>query len=285
KKAEPGNPAEQFVKENLRKIAIDKKVVRNQAEFNQLLAKINIELTKVKIKKAVERDSIVVQVNGLIEELDKTINILSERLREFYSLHFPEMDRIISNHEKYAKLIEKFGSREKIDDPELNQFKTKSMGIDFTKDDVKAVQLLASQVTSLYKLRESLSKYLDKVLKEVAPNLRELAGAMLASKLIARAGSLEKLAKSPSSFIQLVGAEKSLFRYLHGRGKSPRFGIIFNHPMIQGSPEKLRGRVARALASKLSIAAKMDYYSKEYKADKLKKDLEEKVKEILKSKK
>jgi nucleolar protein 56 len=284
KHSEPNNSAEQFVKENLRKLAIEKKFVKDQIEFNQLLTKVNLELTKVKIKKAVERDSLIIQTNGAIEELDKSINVLAERLREFYGLHFPEMDRVISEHVKYAKIIEKFGSREKIEDQELSQFKEKSMGVDLTEEDIRAVQSLATEILSLYRLREDLSKYLEKLLKEVAPNFSELAGPMLSAKLISKAGGLDKLARMASSTIQLLGAEQALFRFLHGKGKSPRFGILFNHQLVQHAPEKLKGRIARTLASKLSIAAKMDYYSKEYKADKLKKELQERVKDILSSK-
>jgi nucleolar protein 56 len=285
KHAEPNNSVEQFIKENLRKIAIERNIVKNQVEFNQLLTKINLEMAKVEIKEAVERDSLIIHANGAIEELDKSINIFVERLREIYGLHFPEMDRIIDSHEKYAALVEKFGSRKNIEDPGLNLIKEKSIGIDLTEEDIKMIQSLAKQILELFKLREQLSKYIDKGLKEVAPNLRELAGPMLAARLIAKAGGLDKLSRMPSSTLQLIGAEKSLFRYLHGKGKSPRFGILFNHPMVQNTPEKLKGRVARIIASKLSIAAKMDYYSKEYKADKLKQELQERVKKILSSNK
>jgi len=286
KHAEPGNAAENFLKENLRKLAIEKKFVKDQIEFNQLLTRMNVELTKVKIKKSIQRDSLVIQANGAIEELDKSINIFIERLREFYGLHFPEMDRIVSSHEKYAKLIEKYGSREKIDDPDLKQIAQNSMGIDLTEEDIKTVQSLAIQILQLYKLRENLSKYLEKSLKDVAPNFSDLAGSLLASKLIARAGGMEKISKMASSTIQLLGAERALFRHLHSRGKtkSPKYGIIFSHPLIQNAPQDKRGKIARLLAAKLSIAAKIDYYSKEYRGDKAKKDLEERVKEILSSK-
>lgn len=281
KHAEPGNKAGQYIKENLRKLAKKKKFVRDQIEFNQLLTKVNLELTKVKIKKAVGRDRLIIQNIGAIEELTKAINIFVERLREFYGLHFPEMDRTISSHEKYVKIVEKFGLRDKIKDPELKQFIQKSMGIDFKEDDIKTVRLLATQILSLYKLKENLSKYLEALLKEIAPNFSDLAGPVLAAKLIAKAGGMEKLAKMASSKIQLLGAERALFRYLHGRGRSPRFGFLYSHPLVQSAPEKLKGRIARALASKLSIAVKMDHYSKGYRGDKLKKELEKRVKEIL----
>jgi len=284
KHTEPENVAEQFVKENLRKLAIEKKVVKDQVEFNQLLTKVNIELTKVKIKRAIERDGLIIYFNGAIEELDKSINIFVERLREIYGMHFPEMDRIVSDHEKFAKIVERFGSREKIEDPELKQLARKSMGMDLKDEDIKTIQLFAGKIVELYKFREEMEKYLERLVKEIAPNFTELASVTISAKLISKAGGIEKLARMPSSTVQLIGAERALFRFLHGKGKSPRFGILYNHPLIQNAPEKLKGRIARVLASKLSIAAKMDFYSKEYKADKLKQELQKRVKEILSSK-
>jgi nucleolar protein 56 len=284
KNFELNSKAEQFVKENLRKLALENNFVKDQAEFNQILTKINIELTKTKIKKAIEKDSVVIQLIRIIEDIDRMTNVLMERLREFYSLHFPEMDRIVQDHRKYAKIIEKYGSREKIEDPELKQIAQKSMGADFDEEEIKTIQTIAARILEFYKLRDDLSEQLEKILKEVAPNFTELTGPMLSAKLIAKSGGLEKLAKMPSSAIQLMGAEKSLFRFLHGKGKSPRFGIIYNHPFVLNAPEKFKGKVARILASKLSIAAKLDFYSKEYKGDKLKKELEEKIKKALSSK-
>jgi len=270
--------------QKLRILAVEKGVVKDQSEFNQLLTKVNIALTKVDIKEAVGRDSLVVQVNGAIYELDKSINILTERLREFFSLHFPEMNRIISNHERYAKIVEEFGSREKIEDPELKHFVKRSMGIELKKEDVNALQKMATQILNLYKLRKDLEDYLDELLKEVAPNFRALAGAKIAGKLIAHAGSLDKLAKMTSSTIQLLGAEKALFRHLHGHGKSPKHGVISAHKLLHNVSKEKKGKVARLLASKLSIAAKLDNYSKKDQSTKLKKELEEKVKRIVKSK-
>jgi len=276
----------EFLKSNLRRLALEKRFVRDQAEFNQLLTKVNIQLTKVQIKKAIGRDNIAVDANGAIEELDKSINIFVERLREFYSMHFPEMDKAVENNEKFAKLVEKFGRRENIEEVELKAMASKSMGADFKDEDIRIAQSFATEINRLYKLRQDMSNYLEKLLKEIVPNFTELATPMLAAKLLTKAGGLERLSKMASSTIQLLGAEKALFRFLHSKGKSssPRFGILYNHPLIQTAPEKHKGKIARALASKLSIAAKMDYYSKEYKADALKSDLEKKVKGILSSK-
>ncbi|MGC8812668.1 MAG: C/D box methylation guide ribonucleoprotein complex aNOP56 subunit, partial [Candidatus Aenigmatarchaeota archaeon] len=174
--------------------------------------------------------------------------------------------------------------RERINEKDLVQFKDKSMGMDLPAEDVRPIQDFAASILKLYELREELSKYLEKLLKEVAPNFSEIATPALAAKFISKAGSLEKLAKMPSSTIQLLGAEKSLFRFLHGKGKTPKYGLLFQHPYVQKAPTKLKGKVARHLAAKLNMAAKIDFYSKEYKADKLKKDLEEEIKKILTSK-
>jgi len=279
--AEPGNEAEKFIKENLRKIATDKKLIETPAEFNQLLTKVNLELTKVKIRRAIGRDRLVIQTIGAIEELDKSTNIFVQRLREFYGLHFPEMDRVVEDHIRFARIVEKYGQRESIEEPDIKTFAPKSMGTELKEEDLRAVQSFASEILRMYKLREDLEKYLEVILKEIAPNFTELAGTILAAKLIAKAGGLDKLSKMPSSTIQLIGAEKSLFRFLHGKGKSPRFGILYYHPLVLNAPEKLKGRAARILSAKLSIAAKMDYYSKEHRIGKLKSELEEKIKKML----
>ncbi|MBI2547483.1 MAG: hypothetical protein HYW23_03490 [Candidatus Aenigmarchaeota archaeon] len=277
---------EAFVKENLLKYAIEYSFVKNQVEFNQLLTKVNSELAKQKIKETSRRDQLVIHVNNAIEELDKSVNVFIERLREWYSFHFPEMDRMIENHETYVALIEKFGNRQNIDDKKLNHLKDRSSGMDFTEDDTNILKLFASDITKLYQLRESLLDYQSKLVKDVAPNFSAIAGDAIAAKLIAKAGGLERLSRMPSSTIQLLGSEKALFRFLksRGRSKSPKFGLIYNHPMIQNSPRETQGKVARLLAAKLSIASRIDYYSKEYKADEMKKDLENKVKKILSSK-
>ncbi len=278
--------AESFVRQNLLKYALEKGFAKDNIEFNQLMTKVNSELSKQKIRESASRDGIIIHVNHAIEELDKSINVFTERLRELYSLHFPEMERMIDDHEKFAKLIEKFGDRKNIDDKQVNHFKEKSSGMEFTTDDIDAVKLLATEVIKMYELRSHLSDYQGKLVKEVAPNFVALAGDVIAARLISKSGGLERLSRMPSSTIQLLGSEKALFRFLksRGRSKSPKYGLIYNHPLIQNSPASKQGKLARLLSSKLSIAARIDYYSKDYKADEMKKDLEKKAKEILSSK-
>ena len=138
----------------------------------------------------------------------------------------------------------------------------------------------ATKIKEFYKLRKQMEKYVDQVLKEIAPNLRELAGPLIGARLIAMVGGLEKLAKKPSSTIQLLGAEKALFRFLRGRGKSPKFGLLFTHPLVQSTPLDKKGKVARVLASKLSIAVKLDFYGDKDKSKNMKEDLEKRIEKI-----
>ncbi len=276
---EPNNFGEQVFRKKFREFAYRMKISNSQ--LNKLLTDIGIEFTRKKIKITVKKDRIIMEVIDAIDEIDKSVNIFSARLREWYGLHFPELDRLIDKHEKYSKLIATHGLRDKVKD--YYNLAKESMGIDLSEPDEKILKEYASNIVDLYQLREDLEKYLNQLMKTIAPNFAELAGSLLGAKLIALAGGLEKLAKKPSSTIQLLGAEKSLFRYLRGKGKSPRHGILFIHPLIQHAPDKLRGKIARILASKLSIAIKIDYYSGIDKSAELKNALEQRVKEILES--
>jgi nucleolar protein 56 len=276
---EKENQAEKNFRQNFRVFA--KQAGFSDLELNSLLSKVGIELTRMKIKEVVKKDKIIIQAINAMDEINKSINIFIERLREWYGLHFPEMGRLVEKHEKYVKIVAEYGLREKIEDKDLNELKKISMGIELSEKDEEILKEYAMKINELYKLREHLENYIDHTLKEIAPNLRETATPLLAARLIALSGGLDKLAKKPSSTIQLLGAEKALFRYLHGRGKSPKYGLLFTHAYIQNAPQDKRGKIARVLASKISIAAKMDYYGKTDKSQEMKKDLEERIKRII----
>ncbi|MEM5875028.1 MAG: hypothetical protein QXW01_01720 [Candidatus Aenigmatarchaeota archaeon] len=279
KNFEENNSVENFIKDNLIHIAIDKKFVRDEQEFYEFFNQVNIEMTKVKIKLGIKKEAIIIQAVRAMEELDKIINVFSERLREWYGLHFPELNRVITSHEKFAKLVEKYGKRENFE--EYEALAKESIGIEISEKDERILKEYASFLSKLFTLRENLEKYVKDSMEEIAPNFSYLAGPLLAAKILSRAGSLEKLAKAPASLIQLIGAEKALFRYLHGKGKSPKHGLIYLHPYIQNAKEEDRGKVARVLANKLSLAIRVDYYTKENRKEQLKKDLDEKIKEVL----
>jgi len=254
----------------------------NTQEFNEYMTSVGIEITRIKIKQNVKKDRIAMEVIDAIDEIDKSLNIYVARLREWYGLHFPEIESAIDKHEKFVKLVSQFGLRKNITEKDVVDLAKSSMGIELNERDEEILKEYATNIVNLYKLREHMEKYIEQLMKEIAPNFSAIAGPLLAARLITLAGGLEKLAKKSSSTIQLLGAEKALFRYLHGHGRSPKHGTLFIHPLIQQAPQNKRGKIARIISSKLNIAIKMDYYGHEDNSEKMKKELKERIDAIMK---
>lgn len=225
----------------------------------------NLELTKEGLKHAVNEDNLIMQTIANINELDKISNTMTKRLREWYSLYYPELSEEIENHEKYVELV-------------LEQERgQETFGADLETPDVDEMKLLAERITSLYELRKQHELYLQKIMKKYCPNLLELAGATIAARLIELGKGLKHLALLPASTIQLLGAEKALFRHLKTGSRSPKHGIILNHPLIQNAPRDKKGKAARILADKLSLCARLDFFKGEFKAPDFRKELEGKL--------
>jgi len=286
--------AGELLRRNLEKIAVEVGFVKQAMELHEWIHKVSMELTKIRVRKAVEkRDLVVAQAIQTIDDLDKTQNLFMSRIREWYGLHFPELDRLIEKHETYARLVANLGVRpnftaENLEKEGLPRAKAKqiaeaaqtSMGAELEEADIHQIQALCKDTLNLYDVRQTLEGYLDSVMDEVAPNIRTLAGSLLGARLIALAGGLNNLAKRPASTIQVLGAEKALFRALKTGTRPPKHGIIFQHTILHEAKRWQRGKVARALAGKLAIAARIDAFSGKYIGDGLKADLERRIKEI-----
>ena len=268
--------------------------VRDAEEFSQWMHNIAMEITKLRVKRAVEkRDLIIAQAIQTLDDLDKTINLFMSRVREWYGIHFPELDRLLDKHETYARLALKLGSKdnftpEKLEKEGIPKSKAEqitkaaetSMGADLTETDLMQIQALCKNVISLYKLRQILEGYLDTTMEEVAPNIKALTGSLLGARLIALAGGLTNLAKMPASTIQVLGAEKALFRSLKTGARPPKHGIIFQHAFLHEARKWQRGKIARALAGKLAIAARTDAFGSRYIGEELKAALDKRIEEI-----
>ena len=218
-----------------------------------------------------------------LDVLDKSLNLLSERIREWYGVHFPELDQEVTDHERFVSLV-LAGERDVVaqssGDPTIVEYAGRSLGIKLAEADVTAVSGFAASLRELYTQRDAIGNYLDALMTELAPNVRTVAGANLGARIISISGGLERLARMPSSTVQILGAERALFKHLAKGSPSPKHGVIFQHPAIGHAPPKLRGKVARALAAKISLAAKMDFYSHEDHGEELKTALDEKVERI-----
>jgi len=272
----------------LGKLGTDEQTYKNQ------VYQISIALSRRKVRRAAEkRDLFIAQAISALDDINKTLNLFSSRIREWYGLHFPELDDLVEEHEDYVKIVSKIGSRDSITVDKLVELGFKrehadkifkaaeaSMGADLPEFDLNAIRLLSDITLQLFEVRRKLERYIDEAMMEVAPNIRGLVGPLLGARLIALAGGLQRLASLPASTIQVLGAEKALFRALRTGGKPPKHGVIFQYPAIHRSPKWQRGKIARALAAKLAIAARIDAFTGEYKADELKEQLEKRIQEI-----
>jgi nucleolar protein 56 len=239
---------------DIRDLAVEYGFVSSREEYDSLLHELNIRLVKEQISQAVTQDRQIIAAVEAIDDINDTANILAERLREWY-LMFNETG--LQGGELAKHII-------KSEEPEL-----------------KTMQGLAGSLIGLYEARLSIEEYLKDGMLQLAPNLTNIAGYILGARLLSIAGSLEKLASMPSSTVQVIGANNALFKHLKGKAPSPKHGLIFRHPLINTAPKKLRGKIARAVASKISLAARYDYYSGELK-ESLLEELEVKVSGIKK---
>jgi len=293
---ETSSDAGKLLRENLEKFALDNKFVEKPEQLRAHVHSVSLELAKMKVKTTVEkRDLLVAQAVLTVDDLDKSLNLFMSRIREWFGLHFPELDRLLDKHETYARLVVNLGARENftvknLEEEGLPKAKSKtiaevamaSMGADLGDEDLAQIQSMSRNVQELYSVRQSLEKYVDSVMEEVAPNTKTIAGSLLGARLIAIAGGLINLAKLPASTMQILGAEKALFRSLKTKARPPKHGIIFQHPLIHDAKRWQRGKIARALAGKLSIAARVDAFKGKYAGEGLKTELDKRVDDIKK---
>ncbi|MGC8752665.1 MAG: C/D box methylation guide ribonucleoprotein complex aNOP56 subunit [Fervidicoccaceae archaeon] len=293
---EPAGEAFRKFRERVEEISVQTGYFKSKEEFQDFLHSVSMEYTRRKLRKAAQkRDQLAAQAIRAIDDLDKTYNLYVIRLREWYSVHFPELDNLVPNHEQYVRLVMELGLRENFNRENLLRLgipqdkiekiesaAKESIGADLSDFDIRPIQTLARMAWDTYTLREELSDYIESVMKEVAPNITALVGSLLGARLISLAGSLEALAKLPASTIQVLGAEKALFRSLKTGTRPPKHGIIFQYPEIHKAPRWQRGKMARTLAAKLAIAAKVDAFTGRWIGDKLVEDLTKRIEEIKK---
>jgi len=243
-------------------------------DFKELRKKLIVE-TKRKVKEAVKKDNLIIQSINAIDEADRAVNMLAKRLREWYSFYLPEFSDSIASHEKFIELIQRKSKKELL--KELKLTEQTSMGADLKKEDVDAIFDFAKSLENLYKLKATQSRYLEASMDSLCPNVTAITGHLISAKLIALAGSLKKLSLFPASTIQLLGAEKALFRHLKTGAKSPKYGILHEHILISQAKKRDHGKIARVLADKIAIAAKVDFFKGKFVGDKLKKDIEKRL--------
>jgi nucleolar protein 56 len=235
--------------------------------------------SRAKVKFNVNKsDNMIIQSISLLDQMDKDINTFAMRTREWYSWHFPELVKIVNDNILYARLVAFIRNRKTLS-KELHlsgmveilgdqtkaeliiQASNNSMGYDISDFDLTHITVLAERVVGLAEFREGLSLYLNKKMHDIAPNLTTLVGDVVGARLINRAGSLITLAKYPASTVQILGAEKALFRALKNRTQTPKYGLIYNSSFITKAKTRDKGRISRYLANKCVIASRIDAFS------------------------
>ena len=224
------------------------------------------KLAIYKMKKAqAGDDKHLIQAINSIDEIDESISKLIERIREWYALYFPEMD-LIKNNETYIKLIYENKTKEEIVNAKSDAFPEDMLDIedDINPNDLDIMNNYAKSIYELQKTRKNIIDYIDIKMESIAPNLRLLVGSSLGAKLISHAGGLKRLASYPSSTVQIMGAEKALFRHLKSGDRPPKYGLIYQHPQVRGAKWWNRGKIARMLAGRISLAVRRDVFTKTF---------------------
>eukprot|EP01018_Ginkgo_biloba_P007513 Gb_05243 [translate_table: standard] len=270
-----------FVEELLRGIRLHlHKFIKELKEADLEKAQLGLghSYSRAKVKFNVNRvDNMIIQAISLLDTLDKDINTFCMRVREWYSWHFPELVKIVNDNYIYARAAKFVKDKSTLSDdslPELTDItgdedKAKdiieaakaSMGQDISPIDLINIEQFAQRVIDLSEYRKQLHSYLVSKMHDIAPNLASLIGEMVGARLISHAGSLTNLAKCPASTLQILGAEKALFRALKTRGNTPKYGLIFHSSFIGRASARNKGRISRYLANKCSIASRIDCFS------------------------
>ncbi|KAF1391347.1 hypothetical protein PFLUV_G00041180 [Perca fluviatilis] len=234
--------------------------------------------SRAKVKFNVNRvDNMIIQSIALLDQLDKDINTFSMRVREWYGYHFPELIKIVPDNSTYCRMAQLIGNRKELSEESLESLEEvvmdaakaqaildasrSSMGMDISPIDLINIERFSNRVVSLAAYRLELQEYLRSKMSQVAPNLAALIGEVVGARLISHAGSLTNLAKYPASTVQILGAEKALFRALKTRGNTPKYGLIFHSTFIGRAAAKNKGRISRYLANKCTIASRIDCFS------------------------
>lgn len=237
-----------------------------------------------------EEYALIQAINAYLET-GKSYNLTFERLSEWYGIYFPEIK--ISNPKTLADLAIVLNSRNEMNQESIDMIikdaqksasiysKAKStIGREMNSNERKAVLGFAKMSNQMYETLTELESYIKATSNSIMPNTTYLTDEKIAAELLSKVGSLERLATMPASTIQLLGAEKALFKHIKFGSRPPKYGVLFKLADISNGPRDKRGRIARAYATKISIGLKADYYTKNFIAEKLKKDLEATIKRI-----
>ena len=278
---------------NLFSLFVQSGFFNSEEEIRNFLQEFSIEYSKQQIRDVSGKEDLqIIEGINSLDELDKAINILMARINEWYGLHFPELENLLKDSNVYFKFVSLGLDRTSITEKDLSSFSfsekkldaifssaQNSKGGSINSKDLSIISILSENIINLVKVRDKVLNYINNLMNNIAPNLSAIAGPTVGARLIAKSGGLMKLARLPSSTIQVLGAEKALFRSLKSGSRPPKHGIIFQHDMVHSSPKHQRGKIARSLAAKIAIAARIDVFRGTKEID-IENSLDERYREI-----
>lgn len=243
----------------------------NKEQLHAMTLGLAHSLGRYKLKFSADQvDTMIIQAISLLDEMDKEINTFAMRIKEWYGWHFPEMQKIVLDNLQYAKVILKMGIRKNANEldfsdilesgveEEMKSTAIISMGTDINDEDLHSIKKLCIEVIEMSEYRSKLYEYLENRMNSIAPNLSMMVGELVGARLIAHAGSLLNLAKYPASTVQILGAEKALFRALKTKSETPKYGLIYHASLIGQAPTKIKGKISRILAAKTALSIRVD---------------------------
>ncbi len=255
------------------RVLVDSGFATNEGDARGKLRDFALSLSSSRVTEISESPDLhIIQAINTLDETDKMINLLSSRVREWYGLHFPELDNMIDTINGYSKIV-MAGRRDGFTQntytdagfPEekaemLSLLQKKSRGGQISDENLVIVQSIAKQILELFELRQSLEKHIESQMQIIAPNISVILGSTVGARILAKAGSLKRLSSMPASTIQVLGAEKALFRALKTGAQPPKHGLLFQHQLVHAAPRWQRGKIARAIAAKAAIGARVDVF-------------------------
>uniref|UniRef100_A0A6P6Y149 Nucleolar protein 58-like n=1 Tax=Dermatophagoides pteronyssinus TaxID=6956 RepID=A0A6P6Y149_DERPT len=248
-------------------------LLQDKVDLHQQSIALSHSIARYKIQYSPDKlDVSVLHGVGLLEDLDNETNNLAMNLKEWYGFHFPEFVKRVSDNLVFAEFVLHVGLRSNlqnvsslehinIDERLLQELKVlaeSSMGSELSLADIECLKEVSNRVVSLFQYKMQLAEYLHARMQKIAPNLAHLLGDLLGAKLIAHSGGLLNLAKQPASTVQLLGAEKALFRALKSRSNTPKYGMLYHAKLVAQASTKLKGKMARIVANKAALCARAD---------------------------
>jgi len=242
-----------------------------EGELSNMVLGLSHSLCRYKLKFSPDKvDHMIIQAIALLDDLDKESNTYAMRVKEWYGWHFPELAKVVNDNILFAKCVKAMGTRDHAaatsfagilpeeTETEVREAAKISMGTEISEEDILNIQDLCTQVLDIYEYRTQLHDYLKNRMQAIAPNLSVMVGELVGARLIAHAGSLINLAKYPASTVQILGAEKALFRALKTKHETPKYGLIYHASLVGQAAPKDKGKISRLVASRSALAIRVD---------------------------